>query len=262
MSIIQNIFIYPVKSLGAFETRQANALNAGFEQDRRWMLINEKNEFVTQRTLPQLSLFIPTISGDRMTINYGPESIHWNRLQVNSQIISTQVWDDKALTYGVDDLVDEWFSDQLHTKVKLVKLKDETSRQHYDSAHQDTINVSLADGYPYLIVSQSSLDDLNNLLESPVSMSRFRPNIVISGSSPYEEDIWKEVEVGRARLSNVKPCARCQVINIDPVTCLSSKEPTKTLSTYRKQGHKIIFGSLYRSVQEGLICVGDEILWK
>lgn len=119
--------------------------------------------------------------------------------------------------------------------------------------------VSFADAYPYLIIGQSSLDDLNSRLETGLPMNRFRPNFVFTGGTPYEEDRWKDFKIGAAEFKAVKPCARCMFITTDQETAERSNEPLKTLSTYRKIDGKIMFGMNVVCIKQGIISIGDEI---
>ncbi|MEL6804927.1 MAG: MOSC domain-containing protein, partial [Bacteroidota bacterium] len=116
--------------------------------------------------------------------------------------------------------------------------------------------VSFADGYPHLIIGQSSLDHLNSRLEVPVPMDRFRPNIVFTGGEPHVEDTWANFEAGGIRFDCVKPCVRCQVPNIDQETGEMMKEPNRTLAEYRRQEDGITFGMNLVHEGEGEIAVG------
>ncbi len=258
MPTLQKLFIYPIKSLGGIEQNKALALKAGFENDRRWMLVDDQNMFITQRDIRELTQFVPSIQDNVISVRYQNETIEWEIVRTEKETINTKVWDDAAITVGVDTRIDTWFSDMLERKVRLVKLKDDKSRTHINSNGGQRLQVSLADGYPYLIVSEESIELLNKALELPVSLMHFRPNIVVEAQVPHEEDLWTELRTPHTTFVNVKPCARCQVINIDPKTGLISKEPSKTLSTYRKQGNKILFGSLYKCTKQGVLEVGDE----
>jgi uncharacterized protein YcbX len=120
--------------------------------------------------------------------------------------------------------------------------------------------VSLADGYPLLMISRESLDLLNSKLDRPVEMLRFRPNLVVSGGKSHEEDFLKRFRIGNNIFEAVKPCARCVLTTVDPITGNSGEEPLKTLSTYRKQGAKINFGMNIIPADYGHIQEGDEVV--
>jgi uncharacterized protein YcbX len=259
MPFVEQIFIYPVKSLGPVQTQKAYAERTGFKYDRQWMLVDADHQFVTQRSIPLLSQFGCDITGDVLSISFQDNILNVPLTLSDGTEITTKVWDDMCVTKSVGREADEWFSDLLSQKLKLVRLKDNKSRQHTNSQTSETLDVSLADGYPYLVLGQGSLNHLNDQLNTPVSVLRFRPNIVVADAYPHAEDSWKDIRAGHAVFQNVKPCARCQVIQIDPKTSVVSAEPTKTLSAYRKQGNKILFGSLYTCLSEGWVSVGDHL---
>jgi uncharacterized protein YcbX len=155
--------------------------------------------------------------------------------------------------------IQEWFFEALGKEVRLVLIDDKTSRPVDPEYALNGEEVSFADGFPYLITNQASLDDLNSRLDFPVPMERFRPNLVISGAQPYEEDNWDKIYAGSAVFKVVKPCGRCVVTTIDQDTAEKGSEPLKTLSTYRKINNKIIFGQNAVLVKSGSIVKGDEI---
>jgi uncharacterized protein YcbX len=123
----------------------------------------------------------------------------------------------------------------------------------------EPLNVSFADGYPLLIIGQASLDGLNARLTEPLPMNRFRPNLVFTGGEPHEEDNWSDFRVGTISFRGVKPCGRCVMTTIDQQTAEKGGEPLKTLATYRKNGHKILFGQNLVALSTGKIRVGDRI---
>jgi uncharacterized protein YcbX len=161
----------------------------------------------------------------------------------------------------VSEEVSLWFSNQLEKQVRLVYMPD-SSKRAVDPryAQTDADITSFADGYPFLLIGQSSLDDLNNRLESVVTMNRFRPNFVVKGASPYQEESWYEFQLGAVDFWGVKPCARCILITINPVTGeRTSSEPLATLSKYRKVGNKVLFGQNVIPKSLGKLQVGDVI---
>jgi uncharacterized protein YcbX len=160
----------------------------------------------------------------------------------------------------VSDEADQWLSEQLNLQVKLVMMPESTQRKADPRYAKNEENVSFADGFPYLLISQASLDHLNELLEEPIVMQRFRPNFVVTGTSPHAEDDWKSIQIGTLFFDLVKPCARCVLTTIDPETAQKGKEPLKTLATYRRVGNKILFGQNVVTKQNGLVKQGDKIL--
>ncbi len=257
-SLVSELIIYPVKSLGGISVSQSKALYAGFEHDRRWMLLDEHNTFITQREIPQLALFKPTIEDDDLVISYQNQALKVGKEQRTSDTIITKVWDDAAATVRVGKDADEWFSDLLRRKVKMVRIKSDHGRQHHNKNKDINISVSLADGYPFLVTGSASLDLLNSKLISPVPMNRFRPNIVLSTLDPHEEDSWDNCRVGEVNFLNMKPCGRCSIVTIDQNNATINNETLKILNTYRKSGNSVLFGTNMICTNEGVIRVGDE----
>lgn len=167
----------------------------------------------------------------------------------------------KAKIYPVK--INEWFSQVIGTKCRLVLMPEETKRMvnpfYAVSKFHDT--VSFADGYPFMLIGESSLADLNSRLQTPLPMNRFRPNFVISGTEPFAEDSWKKIRIGETVFHVVKPCARCVITTIDQSTGESGgKEPLKTLSSYRNKGGKVLFGqNLIADQPSGTVRLGDKI---
>jgi hypothetical protein len=167
------------------------------------------------------------------------------------------IWDDTCPAKPVSLAADEWFSNVLGMKCRLMYMHDDSVRQADQRyAISETDKVSFADGYPYLMISEESLALLNDKLEAPVDMRRFRPSIVFKGGKPHEEDEIRKVFCNGMELYGVKPCARCVMTTVDPDTSEKGKEPLKTLSTYRQVGNKILFGENFIATSEGELKVG------
>jgi len=259
---ISGLYIYPIKSLPGIPLQQAKVTERGFVYDRRWMLVDENNLFISQREAPQMTqLFLSLekeglrvtnkITGDSIIIPYEPTA-HDLRADV-------VVWDDTCAAEYVDDAIDRWFSKNLGIKCRLVFMPGDSRRivdQRY--APGDYIT-SFADAYPFLIIGQSSLDELNSRLLEPLPMNRFRPNIVFTGGSPFEEDLMKDFTIAGIKFSGVKLCARCAITTINQDSAARGKEPLKTLAKYRQKDNKILFGQNLVHQGEGVISVGDTI---
>ncbi|MFV7234360.1 MOSC domain-containing protein [Flavobacterium sp. ZB4R12] len=254
---ISEIYIYPIKSLGGISCQSARAEEMGFENDRRWMLIDENNQFISQRKHPILSQFQPQILEDKIEITYQDKK---HTFLINESInnpILVSVWDDQSEVFEVNKTTSDWFSECLGFACKLVKIIEIGDRKHKSKALNVTFNVSLADGYPYLLVGSESLDHLNEKLEEKITVARFRPNIVISSKRAHEEDHFGIIKLGDVTFKNVKPCARCIMVNNDPMKSIVLKEPLKTLSTYRKVDKNVLFGTNLVCVEKGVVNVGD-----
>ncbi|WP_035669678.1 MOSC domain-containing protein [Flavobacterium sp. 83] len=254
---ISEIYIYPIKSLGGISCQSAKAEEMGFENDRRWMLIDENNQFISQREHPILSQFQPQILEDTIEITYqGKKHTFFINESLNSPI-SVPVWDDQSEVFEVNKTTSDWFSECLSFTCKLVKILEVGDRKHKSTALNVTFNVSLADGYPYLLVGSESLDHLNEKLKDKITIARFRPNIVINSSIAHEEDHFGIIKIGNVTFQNVKPCGRCIMVNNDPLKSIVLKEPLKTLSKYRKVDNSVLFGTNLVCVEKGIVSVGD-----
>ena len=257
--MVKEIIIYPVKSLGGTRKVEWQTTNAGFLYDRNWMLVDEDGQFLTQREIPALCTFFADIHDNKVTVVQESQSISWQIDNYLPDILYTKVWDDHVAVHRVNPEIDEFFSDALHRRVSLVKHSDIISRKHPVPDWNTNIDVSLADGYPYLIVGTSSVSFLREKAESAVTHERFRPNILVSTTVPHEEDDWPFVRIGSAIFRRVKSCARCQVVNINPADGTTDNNILKVLSSYRRDGHKVNFGTLMVAVENGSIAVGDEV---
>lgn len=255
---ISGIWIYPVKSLGGIRMSSAKVLPKGLEHDRRWMLVDEQQRFMTQRDYPAMALFRLEYANSGFNIQYDGDNIQLP-FEATSYEITATIWNDTVRVLEVSPQLSEWFSKKLGTNCKLVAFP-ETNQRNIDTkyAHNNE-QVSLADGYPVLIIGLASLDDLNRRLDKPVPMDRFRPNLVFTGGEPYEEDSWKGFSIGNCRMAGIKPCGRCTIPTVDQQTGQKGTEPLATLSVYRRQNNKVLFGQNLVPLSGGIISEGDMI---
>lgn len=260
---VSAIYTYPIKSCAGLSHSNCNISHTGLENDRRFMLINAQNEAVTQRKYKKLALV--SITQTHSTLTLTAPNLPMLHFSVNeadgTNTLFARIWDDTVSVNPFPEKVNHWFSQWLGFSVKLVAMAPNFKRE-LDPDFR--INISdhtlFADGYPFLLISQASLNDLNNRLEQPLPMNRFRPNIVVEGCDPYEEDNWKEIKIGGVRFSIVKPCARCVLTTIDQTTLEQTKEPLATLATYRrdKKG-KVLFGQNLIHHGKGILKLGDKV---
>ncbi|TDB68173.1 MOSC domain-containing protein [Arundinibacter roseus] len=261
MLTLSELWIYPVKSLGGISISQSEVEERGLRYDRRWMIVDESGVFVTQRSVHSMALIDVAFSEGGFSLthrSHSEKSLFLPFQPVSKKVVQVRVWDDELPALSVSDELDSGLSEWFGRSVRLV-LMPESSQRLVDpryAKHNET--VSFADGYPVLLIGQSSLDTLNAKLEEPVSMKRFRPNLVITGSEPFAEDSWTNVRIGTAEFLVVKPCARCVLTTVDPLTGETGSEPLKTLATFRKQGNKILFGQNLLPLP-GQLAVGDTL---
>lgn len=262
---LSGLYVYPVKSFGGIALTESVVQPRGLQYDRRWMLVDEQGRFVSQREHaalallgtalepPFLTIFRKDKPEERLQIPLVPE---WTEMPE----LAVQIWDDHCIACLYPAGINAWFSQQVGAPVRLVYLPDTTIRPVEAKYAPDPTPVSFADAYPFLLIGQASLDDLNRRMSVPLPMNRFRPNFVVSGSLPYQEDEWRGFSLGRVRFRGVKPCARCIIPTIDQDSGLRSAEPLKTLTTYRQQGRRILFGLNVLWTGEGaaIVRVGEK----
>lgn len=260
MTAVSELFIYPIKSLGGISVSTATVTDRGFAYDRRWMLVDMQNCFLTQREFAQMALLQVALTENGLQVRH---KINGEVLDIPAvpQTIetATTIWDDICPAQFVNAEVDAWFSDMLSVKCRLVYMPGSTKRivdENYATHKEIT---SFSDGYPFLIIGQSSLDDLNSRMAEPLPINRFRPNIVFTGSPAFEEDRMKHFTINAIDFYGVKPCARCMITTINQSNASAAKEPLKTLSTYRMNNNKVNFGQNLLHKGEGIIRVGDAL---
>ncbi|MFT6906974.1 MAG: hypothetical protein ACJAS1_003647 [Oleiphilaceae bacterium] len=271
---VSGLYYYPVKSLRGISLDQAEIDDFGFRNDRRFMLIDDKNQFVTQRTHPQLSLLSVTVTTSKSnefdSLNISSESLghlyfnmdQFRRFDVD--ISNVIVWNDSVEAVILKNKETQCLSEFLGLHVRLAYMSGSSFRQIDRQYYSEDKRVSFADGYPFLLTSEASLKDLNDRLSLPIPMTNFRPNIVISGGiSAYAEDVWKRVIIGDITFELVKPCSRCVMTTINSNGWKSeNKEPLKTLNKYRKNDFGICFGQNLVHLSQGEIRKGDVVTFE
>jgi uncharacterized protein YcbX len=256
---IARLFVYPVKSCAGVELPEAMLTETGLEFDRAWMVVDAKGEFVTQRQLPRMALIRPQMKHTEVVLRApGMLALHLAFDRVEKPV-RVRVWKDEVSAYDMGDIAAQWFSDFLTEPgkpqaLRLVRFDPEQKRL---SNLQWTGGVEaenqFSDGYPLLVASEGSLAELNERLAAAghdaVGIERFRPNIVLAGIESHDEDRVDALHIGtsegEAELKPVKPCTRCPVPDIDPVTAISSSEVGDMLRTYRADARvdgRITFG--------------------
>jgi len=257
MLTVSGLYCYPLKSAAGIALDKARLEPRGLQYDRRWMVVDADNTFVSQRTEPRLARIRPQLADTLQLRAPGMATIDVP-LAAGGSSLAVHVWEDTVDATTVSAEVDAWLSEVLSQPVRLVYLPDESHRPIdadyvQAGAHNE---VSFADGYAVLVISEASLADLNSRLETPIPMNRFRPNVIIRGCAPYDEDDWTTLQAGEVQLNLVKPCGRCVVTTTDQETLERSLEPLRTLATYRKQGSQVMFGQNAVVVTEGWLECG------
>jgi Uncharacterized Fe-S protein len=263
---LSEINIYPVKSLKGISVEKARIERRGLKFDRRWMLVDEENRFLTQRQYPVMATIATAIDGECLRVSHEGNDLEIPFLPAAEKEAKVEIWSSKVKAKVYEDSINRWFSEILQTKCRLVLMPEETRRKvDYFYAAKIDDHVSFADGYPFLLIGESSLNDLNSRLEKKVPMNRFRPNFVVSGAEPFAEDGWKKIRIGAGIFHVVKPCARCVMTTIEQTTGVKNgAEPLKTLADFRipkgSLKKKILFGQNLIAEGEGEnLRVGDRV---
>jgi len=258
MPELATLTYYPIKACRGFEVDSSKVERMGLEHDRRMMVTTPNGSFLTQRDYPKLALVTPSISGEELTLSTpGMESLTID-IRKSGPTRAVDIWRSKGVQ-AVDqgEAPAKWFSDWLGTSVRLVHIAEGYIRKVNENyAINADDHTGFADGYPILLASEASLADLNARMETPVPMNRFRPNLVVKDCEPFAEDTWNCIRIGEVEMAIVKPCARCLVTTIDKDTLEKSKEPLKTLASYRKQKGGVMFGQNVIPRNEGRLRLG------
>ncbi len=240
---VSGLYIYPLKSARGVSLSAVELDWIGPRADRRWMLIGPDARFLSQREHPRIALFSVTLHDCGLLVEApGATPLElWAPRRTGRRIRAT-IWDDICDVETVDVAADRWFSDILGTTCRVVHLPDDFERVIDRAYAPDERRVGLADGFPLLLIGQASLAALNDKLAHPVTMDRFRPNVVIAGAAPHAEDCWRDISIGELAFTVVKPCGRCSTVLVDQATGIRGKEPLATLATYRKSDGQVWFG--------------------
>lgn len=260
---VSELHLYPIKSLRGIPLERAQLDERGFQYDRRWMLVDESGTFISQREAHRMALIDVSLGADVLSVAApGTETLRVP-LHTDGATVRCRIWRDAVDAIPVARDADMWFSRFLGISCRLVYMPDE-SRRVVDRTYvkQDRL-VGFADGFPLLMIGQGSLDELNLRLtqrgEAAVPMRRFRPNIVVAATQPFEEDQWQQIRIGDVEVDVVKPCARCAITTVDPDTAEAGREPLRTLATYRKSGSNVYFGQNAVHRRAGVITRGDAV---
>lgn len=244
---VSQLWVYPIKSLKGILLDDVQLDNRGFQFDRRWMLVDSDNRFITQRQYPGMALIAPELSdfglavrAPDMPVLIVPYPDHQIELYDEVEV---KCWDDQITAHHINTAIDNWFSEFLGIDCQLVYMPDNSERLVDQNYAKNNEIASFSDGFPNLIISEASLEDLNGRVEIDLTINRFRPNIVISGGEPYVEDSLGHFRINQIDFYAVKPCSRCVITTINPETGeKESREPLKTLSEFRKINNKVFFG--------------------
>lgn len=248
--------------MGGISLQSAKVEERGLQYDRRWMLVDKNGMFLTQREYPQMALLKVSIKDNVLEVSHKVKNLQPIQIPIEGEKTSgmiVNIWNDVCLSKLVGLNADLWFSEALNLDCQLVFMDDYSDRFTDRKYTPNPNQVSFADAYPFLIIGQESLNELNKKLKIPLPMSRFRPNFVFSGGEPFIEDTWKDFMIGDLKFRAVKPCSRCVITTVDQDTAKKGSEPLETLAQFRKVGNKVNFGQNVVGLDAGIVRVGDSV---
>lgn len=259
-AVVKSLFIYPLKSAKGISVSQLLIDESGPLFDREWMLVKRGTKsFISQRTHPimgqlecqldEKDLKISQPNGDFVSLPLAERS---------GQFSEVSLFNKPVMAETVGPIADEWFSEFLKTEVIAVRVPSSNSRTT-SGRHGPETRIRFPDGYPFLMTNVATLDQLNQRLSQPITMSRFRPNILIEGPIAEAEDSWSAFDIGEVSFLAVKACSRCAIIDIDPISGKKSNLVSTELKKYRQKENQILFGMNLSHISEGTISVGTSL---
>jgi uncharacterized protein YcbX len=259
---VSSLHFYPVKSCRGVDIERATLEARGLRHDRRWMLVDDEGVFVTQREEPRLARVETAVEDGAIVLRVpGREALRLPVATTNADAPRrrVRVWKSEVDAVDGGPQAAAWMTEWLGRSASLVHMPDDARRAVNPEYAREGDIVSFADGYPLLVVSESSLEDLGARLGRPVPMNRFRPNVVVRGSAPWAEDGWRRIRIGAIPMRVCKPCPRCVVTTVDQSTSERGDEPLRVLATFRKQDGGVMFGQNCAHDALGEIAVGDSV---
>ncbi len=257
---LSGLHVYPIKSCGGISLEEAELTATGIRHDRRWMLVDGTGEFVSQRSTPKMALISTDLNDEHLTV--GAPGMPDLKVPLDGEEgprITVDIWGDVQRGVPAGKEADRWFGEFLGGVYRLVRQPEDDVRPVDSVRAVPEDRASFADRFPLLLISEASLEDLNDRLEEPLPMNRFRPNLVVEGCGPYAEDGWGEVRIGETGFRVAEPCRRCAITTTDQETTERGKEPLRTLATYRRWGGGVIFGRNLIHSSFGTLRVGDTV---
>ncbi|SNY72706.1 YcbX family protein [Enterobacter sp. CC120223-11] len=261
MATLSRLFIHPVKSMRGIGITHALADISGMAFDRIFMVTEPDGTFITARQYPQMVRFTPVPMHDGIHLTAPDNTTAVIRFaDFAEQSEPTQVWSAHFTARIAPAAINQWLSGFFKREVQLRWVGQDPTRR---VKNFDTVPLSFADGFPYLLTSEASLRDLQHRCSASVQMEQFRPNLVVTGTQAWEEDTWKVVRIGDVVFDVVKPCSRCVFTTVSPEKGQKhpSGEPLSTLQTFRtaKDNGDVDFGQNLIARNSGVVRVGDEV---
>lgn len=252
--------IHPVKSAQALALDTLTLVRNGPRFDRQWMVVDDQGCFITQREIPLLCKVSASVDDGGILHLMAPQMAPISISPASARAsLSVRVWDDSVVAEDCGEAAAQWFSDYIGKDCRLVDMPENCRRKVDENFAKDGETVGFADGFPLLLISQGSLDDLNQRLTQPIGMERFRPNIVVSGCAAFAEDQWQSIRIGDIEFTVAKPCSRCVIPSIDPTTGEKQRKVVQVLARYRRREGAVYFGQNLLHRSEGIIALGQSV---
>lgn len=253
---VSELYIHPVKSLQGIAVKEITLDKFGAEFDRRWMVVDQQGQFITQRQIAAMATLSTAMLDGQLQLK---DSDGASLLVASASDIAQPVvvWDDTVIANDCGDEVACWLSERLATPCRLVHMPKTTDRLVSPKYSGGKNTVGFADGFPLMLISQPSLDAINSRLEEPIIMARFRPNIVVEGCEAFAEDQWQGLHNDSLQLDIVKPCSRCVMPSLDPITGQRHKTLNRVLASFRRRDGEIYVGQNMVVQAGNTVAVGD-----
>ncbi|MDB5790169.1 MAG: Fe-S protein [Massilia sp.] len=255
MAILSQLILYPIKSCAGLALEEAVVTVSGLQahgiHDREWMLVTNEGQFLTQREFPRMATIVPRVEGGTLAVSApGMPPLRLPLAQETGATLRVQIWDDTVEADDCGDAAAAWFGRALGTTCRLARFKPGPARPTSTKwTGGAASNARFADAYPLLLIGEASLDEINVRMlaagRAALPMDRFRPNLVVAGTDPFEEDYTASLQAGDIRIKPVKPCARCPIPAIDQATGIPGPDPLDILQSWRA-----------KAVLDGAVCVG------
>jgi len=256
---LSEINIYPVKSCAGISLPAVELDRFGPAGDRRWMIVSEGGGFLSQRETPAMALIQVGQSTSGIRLVKDDSIIEIEEPGTSAPMRRVTIWEDRVPARDGGDEAAAWVSHHLGLSCRLVFMPEETVRRVDGAWARAGETVGFADGFPVLLISQASLDNLNARLPEPVPMNRFRPNLVVTGSDPFAEDGWRRIRIGAMDFDVAKPCARCVIPSIVQETATRDPHINRTLAGFRRREGQVFFGQNLLYQEMGTLAVGDTV---
>ena len=263
---VTQLYLYPVKSLRGFAVTSADVDTLGFVGDRRFLVVDANNQFLTQRTHPRMALIETALTARDLILRapHGGSCSVPLRATAPADLLTVRIWKSEGLLAedcGVEVAV--WLSDYLSQPCKLVRIGEKFSRPVLKASARPGDLFNFSDGCPFMVLTEASLADLNARLDEPLPVDRFRPSFVINGSAAFAEDTWTRFRIGNVTFRAAGPCSRCAITTTNQLTAERGKEPLRTLALYRRDAKDptdVNFGqNVIHETKSGTVRIGDAV---